>query len=144
MPENLLLLNRYDFWNENFRGYFSHQNATFDTNFKFEWTLPLKGSYQKMNFWYVITGFMLILKHIFIFFWRHSNPLKLTKMSKNLGLLGTLSASPAPKLGFHLASPAPELSFHLSSPAPELGFHLASPTPNATTTTTNTTKWSWA
>ena len=43
MPENLLLLNHCDFLNENFRGYFSHQNATFDTNFKFEWTLPLSG-----------------------------------------------------------------------------------------------------
>ena len=41
MPENLLLLNRYDFRNENFTEYFSHQGATFDTNFEFEWTLPL-------------------------------------------------------------------------------------------------------
>ena len=41
MPENLLLLNRYDFLNENFTGCFSHQSATFDTNFKFDWTLPL-------------------------------------------------------------------------------------------------------
>ena len=33
MPENLLLLNRCDFLNENFRGYFSHQNATFNKSF---------------------------------------------------------------------------------------------------------------
>ena len=35
-----------------------------------------------MNVWYFITGFVLILKYIVIVFWGHSNPLKLTKMSK--------------------------------------------------------------
>ena len=74
---------------------------------------------------------MLILKHIFIFFWGHSKPLKLTKMSKILGLLCTLSESPAPELVFHLVSPAPELVFNLVSLAPdsELVFQMVSPAP---------------
>ena len=36
----------------NFSVYFSHQKATFDTNFKFDWTLPLKFTKNEIEkFW---------------------------------------------------------------------------------------------
>ena len=77
-----------------------------------------KGILSQNEFLICLTDFMLILKHIFVFSWRHSNTLKLTKYKK-LVMLGTLSVSLAPELVFHLVSPAPELIFYLASPAPE-------------------------
>ena len=89
-----------------------------------------KGILSTKNYFsYVIACFVLILKHIFIFFWGYYNPFKLPKIAQNLVTNITDMESMAPELVFQLDSTAPELVFHLMSMAPELVFQLESMAP---------------